>query len=171
MRTASSGSPTYLSGASRKLAADRHEEILNTIKETRNQQSNQTVIPNVEIKKTSEHVISDSEHAEIKLIDPEIFGLKNIKEKQLKLLSQSLDTIQRLADAEIIKEQKINEKEISILTRKLDALIAKGTKTQAEKNEILDRCKDRQSKDMDALRTKLSSTLDLVSRNRSIAVA
>ncbi|MBQ7738578.1 MAG: hypothetical protein IJT59_02850 [Desulfovibrionaceae bacterium] len=92
------------------------------------------------------------------MIDAKILGLKNIKKYQLEQLSSSPEAVHKLANLEIAKLQKLHAKELSILSRKLDALVATGTKTEADKNAILDRRKKRQQKNMDKLCTKLFST-------------
>ena len=57
------------------------------------------------------------------------------------------------------------------ITRRLEGLVAIGKKTEDEKNVILDRCRQNHKKEMDALCTKLSSTVDVVQRNRTILEA
>ncbi|MBQ7608803.1 MAG: hypothetical protein IJU76_12685 [Desulfovibrionaceae bacterium] len=177
IRSGTSGAPSELTAAARKLAADRHDEILATIEATKNG-ANQTEDPlaaweasHPKIRTIDKDIVARLGHGETEPIDATMLGLSNIGKNDLKHLTSSPEAVQRLANLEIAKRQRANEREVDILTRKLNGQIATGSKTEAEKNEILDRCRERQKKDMDDLCSGLSLTLDVVRHNRSVTVA
>ena len=180
LRTGTSGSPTELSGAARQLVADRHDEILKTIEATRNPSTGKAQpgdplaaweAEHPDIREINKDIVFRHGHEDTEPVNAEILGLKNIGKNDLVRLSRSPDAVQRLANMEIAKRQRANELELALLTRKLDGQMATGSKTQAEKNAILERCRERQSKDMDDLCSGLSLTLDMARHNRDTATA
>lgn len=175
LRKATSGSPTELAAAGRKKEIDRHAEILETIERTRNP-AGETLLgawekEHPEIQKKREQSIQNVENAETQLIDVAVLGIEKAKQKDIEQLSSSPDAVQRLANLQIAKQQKLHDRELTALTRRLEGLVAIGKKTEDEKNAILNRCRENHTKEMDALCTKLSSTVDVVQRNRTILEA
>lgn len=177
IRQATSGTPTELAAAKTQLEKDRHAEILQTIDETKNRSAGPAVSGDLLAAWEKEHpqikkdIKLDMGQEDVRLIDPEIFGLKKLKNTALEELSSSPAAVTKFANHTIARQQKLNEKEFSILEKKLDGLVAIGEKTEAQKQEMLDRCRERQQKDMDALCTQLSSTLDTATRNRALVQA